>query len=258
MCLDQALYGLHEPVAIRQAQDACLRKACDRRKLREQPKTARVVTQGTKSACTQVYRCTGPLCTKQGGRSKGRQQAGRLCGTGQEKDAVLVEREAEKNCRTGQHRIGVRKQRQTHVRTSACPHVCPSGPQGPQGDREDGCSSAMQGLACVIGQQKRSATSLALLPFFHTAPAMSIRFSRHVRSRTPSGHVGRPGQGQGKVSCPCRTTDWYHFSFFFCALTLLSAAQGKHEWTAMKSTGSCFSQKKALRHPLRLCKSLRL
>ena len=40
--------------------------------------------------------------------------------------------------------------------------------------------------------------------------------------------------------------------FFFCALTLLSAAQGKHEWTAMKSTGSCFSQKKALRHPLRL------
>ena len=110
----------------------------------------------------------------------------------------------------------------------------------------------MQGLACVIGQQKRSATSLALLSFFHTAPAMSIRFSRHVRSRTPSGHVGRPGQGQGKVSCPCRTTDWYHFSFFFCALTLLSAAQGKHEWTAMKSTGSCFSQKKALRHPLRL------
>lgn len=165
MCLDQALYGLHEPVAIRQAQDACLRKACDRRKLREQPKTARVVTQGTKSACTQVYRCTGPLCTKQGGRSKGRQQAGRLCGTGQEKDAVFVEREAEKNCRTGQHRIGVRKQRQTHVRTSACPHVCPSGPQGPQGDREDGCSSAMQGWPVSSGNKNEALLLLHSFPF---------------------------------------------------------------------------------------------
>lgn len=58
---------------------------------------------------------------------------------------------------------------------------------------------------------------------------------------------------KGRARCPVLAGQQTGITFlFFCALTLLSAAQGKHEWTAMKSTGSCFSQKKALRHPLRL------
>ena len=111
-----------------------------------------------------------------------------------------------------------------------------------------GCAAAQRQGWPVSCAQERSSSSLALLPIFHTPPAMSIRFVRSWRGKTPfwTEEATRMQAGCGSGSAK----DKRRVSLTKFVKMVVPAPQPlQGGMSGLQSTGICFFPKKSLAGP---------